>query len=63
MDVANFRESPSIDAYILGTITRGTGFYIEDTYVDDEGDVWCYFGAYDEYNNYLTGWSVYTNFI
>jgi hypothetical protein len=62
VDVANYRESPATDANIIGTINMGNEFYIEDTYVDETGEIWCYFGAYDENNNYLTGWCAFSNF-
>jgi len=62
VDVANYRENPSTDAYIIGTINKDNEFYIEDTFVDDAGEIWCSFGAYDENYNYTTGWCAYSNF-
>lgn len=59
---ANFRESPSIDARSLGTINKFSEFYIDDTFVDDNGLVWCYIGAYDQNGYYTTGWTAYSNF-
>lgn len=63
VDVANFREGPSVESNKLGTIDKGNRFYIEGVDVDDDGEIWCYFGASDEDSGNLTyGWSIYTNF-
>jgi len=59
---ANFRETPSVNGNILGTISLGAEFYIRDTYVDEDARVWCNVGAYDESDYYVTGWTSSSNF-
>ncbi|MBP1924550.1 hypothetical protein J2Z76_000403 [Sedimentibacter acidaminivorans] len=59
---ANFYESPWLDSEILGTLNSGYEFFIDDTYVDDHGKIWCYIETYDQYGDYFTGWTEYSNF-
>ncbi|MDD4437209.1 MAG: hypothetical protein PHS04_04135 [Tissierellia bacterium] len=62
VEVANLRDGPSMDADILGTIEKDSGFYINYIEVDEVGDIWCYLDFYDLYYNSVSGWCAYSNF-
>lgn len=62
VDTANLRDAPSMDGEILGTIGKGSGFYINYLEVDEEGNIWCFLEFYDQNYNTVYGWCAYSNF-
>ena len=62
VDTANLRDAPSMDGEILGTIGKGSGFYINYLEVDEEGNIWCFLEFYDQNYNTVYGWCAYSSF-
>ena len=62
VDTANLRDAPSMDGEILGTIGKGSGFYINYLEVDEEANIWCFLEFYDQNYNTVYGWCAYSNF-
>jgi hypothetical protein len=59
---ADLLEIPWVDSEPIATLNPGAEFFIDDTYVDDSGKIWCYFEVCDQYDNYYSGWTEYSNF-
>ena len=62
VDTANLRDAPSMDGEILGTIGKGSGFFINYLEVDEEGNIWCFLEFYDQDYNIVSGWCAFSNF-
>lgn len=46
----------------VGVLNQYEEYYIDRTYVDENGDLWCYIETYDENGDYMSGWTKYSNF-
>ena len=59
-DKTSCRESASKDGTLLGTLDAGAEVYIEDTYIDDNAELWCKSSIYDnETYSYIDFWFEY----